>query len=393
MDYVTREQWNMIFAHTSEAIIFVNQQEIVESMNPAAEELTGYMSVESVGKSIYESLRIDPKSDISLYKFISTQPEKEKPLSGYLEIPIIQKSGERVWASCSFTRIGLDDDEKIVIFARNINESKKAEQMRSDFISIASHELRTPLTVIAGYLSLLLAGKVGILTEKQEHFVRQIYDDTQSLSSLVEDLLDVSRLDSGKFKLHKAPLSLGDIVKKTIDSLHDKALERNITVVYTIHKSTPMMHGDKSKLRQVITNIIDNAIKYTNPGGKIKVDLSFDDKLFKLDITDSGYGIEKKDLPHIFERFYRAENKLLDRVTGAGLGLYISKTIIEMHEGAIQVDSAIEKGTTFSITLPRDILFEEVNVIERPEKPSNALHQFLSQFLHGRRRKDYTYER
>lgn len=392
MDYVTREQWNMIFAHTSEAIFFVNEKELIESMNPAAEQLTGFSQHEAVGKFIYDYLRIDPKSEVSLYSYLSDKEGLERQELDYLEFPIIQKNGEQVWISCSFTKIGTENDHKIVIFARNINESKKVEQMRSDFISIASHELRTPLTVIAGYLSLLLGGKVGKLTDKQENFVKQIYDDTQSLSSLVEDLLDVSRLDTGKFRLHKTPLSLGDIVRKTIDSLNEKALERNITIVYTINKNVPAMHGDKAKLRQVITNIIDNAIKYTNPGGKIRVDLRYDAQSFILTVTDTGYGIEKKDLPHIFERFYRAENKLLDRVTGAGLGLYISKTIIEMHDGTIIADSAIEKGTTFTITLPRDPIFEDTHEVEKQEKVSNSLQQFLSQFLHGRRRKDYTYE-
>ncbi len=388
MDYVTREQWNLIFAHTSEAIFFVNENELVESMNPAAEQLVGFTQNEALGKSIYEIIRIDPKSDASLYQFLSLRAENSELKPGYLEFQIIQKNGEHVWISCSFTRISDESEEKIAIFARNISEAKKAEQMRSDFISIASHELRTPLTVIAGYLSLLMAGKVGKLADKQANFVKQIYEDTQSLSSLVEDLLDVSRLDSGKFRLHKTPLSLSDIVLKTVESLNDKALERNIIIVYTIHKNLPMIHGDKAKLRQVITNIIDNAIKYTNPGGKIRVELRTDRNSFLLTVTDSGYGIEKKDLPHIFERFYRAENKLLDRVTGAGLGLYISKTIIEMHEGGIGVDSAIEKGTTFTISLPRDHVFEEGHVVERQEKGPNALQQFLSQFLHGRRRKD-----
>jgi signal transduction histidine kinase len=230
------------------------------------------------------------------------------------------------------------------------------------------------------------------LTEQQGNFVKQIYDDTQSLSSLVEDLLDVSRLDSGKFRLHKSAVNVSDLIKRTIDSLTDKALERNITIMYSTEKSVPPVYADKAKLRQVLTNIIDNAIKYTNPGGRIRVGLKITDSNFIITVIDNGYGIEKKDLPHIFERFYRAENKLLDRVTGAGLGLYISKTIIELHDGTIEVDSAIEKGTTFAITLPRDVAFEQGQTVQKAERPLNAFQQFIANFLHGKRRKETNYE-
>ncbi len=390
MDYVTREHWNRIFALTSEAIIFINDSGIIELMNPAAEKLTGFSVQEALGKSVQEVFVVDGQADLlthpalgaASYRDEQTEPE-------YIEVLLTRQDGDSIWVSCSFTRIAAEEGgDKLVIFARNINEAKKAEQMRSDFISIASHELRTPLTVVAGYLSLLIAGKVGKLQEQQSNFIKQIYDDTQSLSSLVEDLLDVSRLDSGKFRLHKSAMSLYDICKKTIDSLTDKAIERNIGIVYTADKVIPPFHGDKAKVRQVLTNVIDNAIKYTNPGGKIRVGLKVSETQFIVTVSDNGYGIEKKDLPHIFERFYRSENKLLDRVTGAGLGLYISKTIIEMHEGSIRVDSTFEKGTTFTISLPRDLAFERGQTIQPVEKAPNAFQQFLANFLHGKRRKE-----
>ncbi len=390
MDYVTREHWNKIFSLTSEAMIFINDNGLIELMNPAAENLTGYKVSEAMQKPVQEVFLVEGQTDLlthpalgmSSYRDANAEPE-------YIEVLLTRRDGDMIWVSCSFTRIASDaGGDKLVIFARNINEAKKAEQMRSDFISIASHELRTPLTVIAGYLSLLLAGKVGKLQEQQVNFIKQIYDDTQSLSSLVEDLLDVSRLDSGKFRLHKSAMSLYDICKKTIDSLTDKAMERNISIVYTADKVVPPFHGDKAKIRQVLTNIVDNAIKYTNPGGKIRVMLKVTDSSYLITVVDNGYGIEKKDLPHIFERFYRSENKLLDRVTGAGLGLYISKTIIEMHEGSIIVDSTFEKGTTFTISLPRDHAFERGQTIQPAEKAPNAFQQFLTNFLHGKRRKE-----
>jgi two-component system, OmpR family, phosphate regulon sensor histidine kinase PhoR len=392
MDYVTPEQWNMIFTKTSEAIVFVNNNGIIESLNPAAEVLTGYKVEEAVGRPMSEIFKISSQNaetevDISI-------PSQNDTVA-LPEVLLTRKGGEKLWISCSLTKIpsDLDAGEKMIIFARDINEAKRVEQMRSDFISIASHELRTPLTVISGYLSLLLASKLGKLTDQQENFIKQIYDDTQSLSSLVEDLLDVSRLDSGKFRLHKSAVSLSDIVKRTVDSLSEKATERKIAVMYIPEtKTVPQFYGDKAKIRQVLTNIIDNAIKYTNPSGKIRVSLRVTDEVFIVTVADNGYGIEKKDLPHIFDRFYRAENKLLDRVTGAGLGLYISKTIIEMHNGSIEVDSIFEKGTTFTITLPRDLIFERGHAVKAAEKTPNVFQQFLSNFLHSKRRKEYTYD-
>lgn len=390
MDYITREQWSRVFTHTSEAILFVNNDDVVELVNPAAEILTGYSQEDSFGKSIYEIFKIDGVSDFSIKRFINEDLSSSD--QKYIELLMEQMSGEKIWISCSFTRVDSSDKDSTVIFARNINDAKRVDQMRSDFISIASHELRTPLTVIGGYLALLTSGKVGKLTDKQLNFVRQIYDDTQSLSSLVEDLLDVSRLDSGKFRLHKAAVSIDEIVRKTIESLTERATERDITMLYLSDKQPPPFCGDKAKLRQVMTNIIDNAIKYTSLGGRVQIETRITDKSNLIIVKDTGYGIEKKDLPHIFERFYRAENKLLDRVTGAGLGLYITKSIIEMHGGTITVESEFEKGTTFIISLPRDYEFEKDSVPKSNEKVSNSFHQFLSQFLHGKRRKEYSYE-
>ena len=371
------------FLHISpEAFFFLDSDDRVTEINPAAQDLIGKPSSEVIGKSIFDVIRIDPQSDISMQSLFSGYDSSRS----YYELPILTTKNERLWIRCSFTHIKIGSSHTNVIVARNIQEHKQVEQMRSDFISIASHELRTPLTVIAGYLSPLLDGKIGKLSEKQRHFVSQIAEDTHSLSSLVEDLLDVSRLDSGKFKLHKSPISLSDTLRRTIESLHDKAFARNIFILYSPPKKNfPPLLGDKAKIRQVITNILDNAIKYTSEGGKISVDLQITDSDFVLTITDSGYGIEQKDLPHIFERFYRADNKLLDRVTGAGLGLYISKSIVEMHEGSITVDSVLEKGTTFIIKLPRSLEFEEGIEEDKPEKFTTALHNAFLQFLHGRR--------
>ncbi len=392
MDYVTVEQWNMIFAKTGEAIIFADNNGVIESLNPAALQLLEGNSGEIIGQSITEIFKIatpDSPDEVAV-----SIPENEDTVS-LNEVVLQRKNGEKTWISCSFTKIpggdGLGD--KVIIFARDISESKKLDQMRSDFISIASHELRTPLTVISGYLSLLLSAKVGKLTDPQENFVRQIYEDTQSLSSLVEDLLDISRLDSGKFRLHKTALLLPDILKRTVDSLSEKALERKIQILYTPETNNiPQFYGDKSKIRQVLTNIIDNAIKYTNPSGKIRISFRVTDGVFVITVADNGYGIEKKDLSHIFDRFFRAENKILDRVTGAGLGLYISKTIIEMHSGTIVVDSIFEKGTTFTITLPRDLIFERGHEVKVAEKAPNVFQQFLSNFLHNKSRKENTYD-
>jgi PAS domain S-box-containing protein len=383
MNRITREQWDMVFTHTSEAVIFVNENDLIESMNPAGEILTGHLLSECRGKSVYDVFKVEGISDFSLKDFVNKDPSEVKNKS-YIELLLVQRSGEKVWTSCSFTNIQSEDSPLHVIFARNIDQFKKVEQMRSDFISIASHELRTPLTVIAGYLSLLIGGKVGKLNDKQLNFVKQIYEDTLSLASLVEDLLDVSRLDSGKFRLHKSAMSIDEVLRKTIESLNEKALERDITMSFVPDKQIPLFHGDRAKLKQVFTNIIDNAIKYTNPGGKVQIELKVDENSFIVIVRDNGYGIEEKDISHIFERFYRAENKLLDRVTGAGLGLYITKSIIDMHGGIIKVTSQFEKGTTFTITLPRDFEFERGNVSHKELKVTNTIQQFLSQFLHGK---------
>ena len=226
---------------------------------------------------------------------------------------------------------------------------KELDRMKSDFLSTAAHELRTPLTSIVGFSEILLKKKLD--EERRNRFLKIINEESMSLSALINDLLDVSRIESGRgFKIKKAPTDPRGIILENVD-LFQVQSDKHIFKV-TVPDDLPKIELDKDKIDQVMENLLSNAIKFSPKGGKIAVSLKKADRLVKISVSDTGMGIPKKDLPHIFEKFYRAENASMQAIGGTGLGLGIVKYIIESHGGKISVESKLGKGSTFSFTLP-----------------------------------------
>ncbi len=226
---------------------------------------------------------------------------------------------------------------------------KELDGMKSEFLSTAAHELRTPLTCILGFSELLLEKKLD--EERRNKFLKTINKESHGLENIINDLLDVSRIESGKgFEIKKAPTDLGNIILK------NTKLFQSQTDKHTFKADLPgnlaRIEIDKDRIGQVIESLLSNAIKFSPEGGKIQVTLQKSNKDLKVTISDTGLGISKKDLPHIFDRFYRGDNVSADAIGGVGLGLAITKYIIESHKGKIWVESEPGKGSTFSFILP-----------------------------------------
>ena len=226
---------------------------------------------------------------------------------------------------------------------------KELDRMKSEFLSTAAHELRTPLTCILGFSEVLLEKKLD--EERRNKFLKTINKESHGLENIINDLLDVSRIESGKgFEIKKAPTDLGNIILK------NTKLFQSQTDKHTFKADLPgnlaRIEIDKDRIGQVIESLLSNAIKFSPEGGKIQVTLQKSNKDLKVTISDTGLGISKKDLPHIFDRFYRGDNVSADAIGGVGLGLGIVKYIIELHKGKIWVESEPGKGSTFTFTLP-----------------------------------------
>ncbi len=240
--------------------------------------------------------------------------------------------------------------EGAVFVFHDITELKRLEEIRKDFVANVSHELRTPISSIKGYAETLLDGKVDDKDTVKE-FLGIIYQDSNRLANLIDDLLDLSRIESGKMKMEFELLEILPIVKSCINILGKAAKDKSLSMKLDIPADLPKVPGDHKRLLQVFLNLLDNAIKYTPEGGSITISASGKEKMVQVDISDTGIGIPEKDLPRIFERFYRVDKARSRELGGTGLGLSIVKHIVQAHNGQVWVQSTLGHGSTFSFTI------------------------------------------
>ena len=227
--------------------------------------------------------------------------------------------------------------------------------MKSDFVSHVSHELRTPLTAIKGAVDLMLREVAGPLTEKQIHYLTRVRSNTQHLAGLINDLLDLSMIESGKLEVKSSRVPLGDLVHEVVESLRPVAAEKVIALQATIGEPTILVSADRSKINQILTNLIGNAIKFTPGSGRITVSASRNGKEgVQVSVSDTGPGIPPNEKEKIFEKFYQIGEAGGAKPKGTGLGLPICKALVELHGGRIWVESEASRGSTFHYTLPAE---------------------------------------
>ncbi len=246
---------------------------------------------------------------------------------------------------------GTEVDGAVLVF-HDITRLRKLENIRRDFVANVSHELRTPITSIKGYAETLLDGALDDKKHARE-FLQIINADADRLRQLVDDLLDLSRIESGKMKLNMIPCDVRALVSSIVATLDKQATQRSIAIENEIPSTLAKVRADESALTQVFLNVLDNGIKYNKEGGCVRISAHEKGPFVQIDIADTGIGLSKEDLPRIFERFYRVDKARSRQLGGTGLGLSIAKHIIQAHHGEIFVQSELGKGSTFSFTLPK----------------------------------------
>lgn len=238
-----------------------------------------------------------------------------------------------------------------VIVLHDISELRRLERVRQDFVANVSHEFKTPLTAIQGFSETLLSG--ALEDEKNNRrFLEIIRDHAVRLGRLTDDLLKLARIEAGKLELEFHPVALADIIESCASTSLLKASQRNIALDVTFSPELPAVRGDASLLREVLQNLLDNAVQYTPPGGKVSLDAARRDSEVVVTVADTGIGIPLADKERIFERFYRVDAARSREVGGTGLGLSIAKHIVEAHGGRIWVDSAVGEGSQFHFAIP-----------------------------------------
>jgi signal transduction histidine kinase len=231
-------------------------------------------------------------------------------------------------------------------------EIEAASEAKSEFLAHMSHELRTPLNVIIGFSELMLDGVPGKINKKQRQCLDDVLSSSMHLLDLINDVLDLSKVESGKVKLSQIDIAMADVLEGLKRTMTPILSPRKQSLVIKVERGLPPVHADKGKIRQVILNLLSNAIRFTPDGGRLKIEAIRKDHSCQVSVVDNGIGIKKEDQEKLFEPFSQLDNPLTGEKGGTGLGLALTKQIIEKHGGQIWVESEYGKGSRFIFTLP-----------------------------------------
>jgi PAS domain S-box-containing protein len=328
------QKLDTIVEHIEDGVILLDEKSNLLLINPAARRSFGLWQDDEIkGKSINEVL---------------SHPDVKLLLSQGIDNPLPHneinfEDGRVLSAQCtSIPHIGL------AITMQDITYLKQIDRLKNEFVHTVSHDLRSPLTAILGYVDLL--DRVGPVNDQQREFIHRVQNSVQNITSLVNDLLELGRIEAG-FDTQREVVSLDGIIRFALETLGGQISEKKLNLHVDLPTDMPPVRGNPIRLRQMVDNLIGNAIKYTQEGGEISIAVEVQKDQDILRISDNGPGIPPSDQPHIFEKFYRAGN-IPKGVGGSGLGLAIVKSIIDNHQGRIWVDSLLGRGTTFTVVLP-----------------------------------------
>jgi PAS domain S-box-containing protein len=251
---------------------------------------------------------------------------------------------------------------------RDVTREREVDRMKTEFVSLVSHELRTPLTSIKGFTQMVLDGDAGEINEEMREFLGIVLSNADRLVALVNDLLDLSRIESGRIQLKSETVDLDEVVQTVASTMRQKLKEKQQSLAVTVDPAATYVTGDKDKLVQVLTNYVSNAHKYTQAGGDIRVAIRQQGDFASVTVSDNGYGIAPEDQARLFARFYRVDNAMTREVGGTGLGLSIVKQLIELQGGQVGVQSVLGAGSTFTFTVP--LASEPAEIPEPAQEPA-----------------------
>lgn len=342
----TAHQLAAIVESSNDAIVGTTLNGLIQTWNPGAERLYGYPPSEAVGKHV-SLVHAEPRKEADLLKRIA-QGER----ISQIETLNLTKDGRQIDVSMTVSPI-LDRAGVIVgasTIVRDIGDQKLLDRMKSDFVGTVSHELRTPLSAIKGFLELVADGEAGPVNQTQREFLDIAVRNSERLAALINDLLDMSRIESRQLRLKSELLDLGAVLADVVATFRYEAHSKGLELRQEVPELPPV-RGDSARLIQVFGNLISNAIKYT-PAGQIGITAIARDGMVEVAVSDSGIGMTAEEQARLFTKFFRGSNPVVNESRGTGLGLVIAKAILEAHQGRITAESQVGEGTCFRVTLP-----------------------------------------
>ena len=371
-----RDRVSDIIESLHDGIILIDNHHRIILINKSAERLVNLKRSELVGMAINrESLEKRSGYENILKIFFPANSYKSPSLNEQYEV-VLNYPAPAILDIATIPVMAAGG--AVIGFLKNLHDvtrEKEIDRMKSEFISIAAHQLRTPLSAIKWSLKMVLDGDLGNLNRETNEFITKTYNTNERMIRLVNSLLNVSRIEEGRFKYSFEQISIVELVDSTVQEFLPTTSAQNITLLWKKPGSAfPKITADADRLRLAIQNILDNALKYSQPKGSIKVALTREGSYVNIAVEDSGVGIPKDEQHRIFSKFYRGSNVIKMQTEGSGLGLFIVKNIIDKHDGDITFSSKIGEGTTFTIKLP--LTHPKIT----KQKPVETFERFLTDF-------------
>jgi PAS domain S-box-containing protein len=366
-----------IFDSALDSIISINHAGNIIEFNPQAEKTFGYKRDEVIGQPMDELIippTLRPKHRAALAHYLATGIGSV--VGGRVELTAMRRDGSEFPVELSLTSISSKTQPMFTAYLRDLTEQKKQEELRqrsrqleeqnlriqeanrlkSEFLANMSHELRTPLNAVIGFAELLVDGKAGPLTTEQKEYLNDIATSGHHLLQLINDVLDLAKIEAGRMELDPETFSIKSAADEVCTIMRPFALKKNITINLEVADPVDAVTLDLRKLKQMLYNLLSNAIKFSHEEGVVKLAIRTGaQELIEIAVKDSGIGIKRDDLPRIFREFEQLESGASRRFPGTGLGLALTKKIVELHNGSIRVETEFGKGSTFTIALPRSV--------------------------------------
>ncbi len=380
----------------TDGVAIINSKGAIETFNPSAEKITGWDAAEAVNLDHRSVLVLTDQEDHvyndEVNPIILSLNTGEAKEDGKVKLQTKSKKMTEIDMLVSPIKNGQETVATVAIF-RDVSTQRSEERQRADFISTASHVMRTPVAAIEGYLALAMNDKVAKVDTAAKGFLEKAHISTQHLGKLFQDLLTAAKSEDGRLTNNPHVVELGQLLEELIEGVKFTAEKKGLLMEADFGDSDdgkrtqsalknetlrPLVYilVDPERLREVITNLFDNAVKYTEEG-KITIGMHTEPKNVTIKVTDTGAGIPKDDIPHLFQKFYRVDNTATRQIGGTGLGLFISRKIVELYGGRVWVESELGEGSTFNITLPR-LTNERAQELMRLESQKQKLPEIKS---------------
>ena len=336
-----------------DAVVAVDVDNRIILFNKTAEQMTGWRFEEVHGKSVDDIIKIiNEQTGQPAESPIDMVLKSRKIESGTEHGVLVARTGWECPISATAAPIRRNDGTMtgIVMVFHDVSQQREIDRMKSDFISAVSHELRTPLTSIKAYAETILHDR-NMPEETELEFLQVINEESDRLANLINGILEISRIESGTIEITRKPVNVASVTQRAIASLEHLSCKKNIRLETNIAENLPELLGDENKIHSMVSNLVTNAIKFTPENGHITVSAQTSNNELVIKVADNGMGIPREDLSKIFGRFYRV-HRPGKQIQGTGLGLAIVKEIVIRHDGRIDVESEVDKGSTFTVYLP-----------------------------------------